>query len=195
MDRRQSFEMLRSLIKALQTGDPVPLHWAVTHADTFTAAWLFTVESFQLLEIATLVMPRDEVVRALCALIRDRCPSLNQEPRAIDALEVMEGWADGRAISSQAILDAGEILRPLADGSNAALPFTAVFCACGVPCSAVGNAASYASTVGGAIQAMTAATDDAEQRTAIADFVRQQFMDRDILADVMQANRRPSPKP
>jgi hypothetical protein len=189
VDHRQSFDVFRSVIKILETGEPVPLHWAIAHAEEFTAAWLFTVEIHQLLEIATYVIPRVEVMRAICALIRDRCPDLGRESRAIAALETMEEWANGRA-TGQAVFNAGYLIKPLADGTHAALPFHTVFGASHLPTAPVGLAAGFASLVGTNIQAMTAATDDAEHRTALADFVRQQFAHRDVLADIVNANRK-----
>jgi hypothetical protein len=103
---------MRTLLPFLETGEPIPLHWAIEYGDAFGDAWARSKDPDLLIKIAALVGSRRSLVLAASAMARETLPCLegvrfppSVEEWAFEArpeewtperlLDIAERWAHG----------------------------------------------------------------------------------------------------
>ncbi len=179
MEHQRIAEIFQGLLVHLRNGDPVPLDWAVDYAADLPAAWRESDNVVDLLQVPAFVVPRRPLVLAFCQIAR----RWDQHPTETIAIESAEAWAnagDGAAPTERITRLLGILNVDIASAPT----FAAIACCFAVVSQTRRGVASYANRLAHAL-----AAQNPMARAATADFVRAQFATRDIVADVMQANR------
>jgi hypothetical protein len=179
------------------------LHWAIEHADAFPAAWAHSHDPQMMLKIAAYVVPREDLVLAACAVARtvlQFVPLGEDRPRL--AIETAEEWAHGRASIRDVFRAAASAAASAAYAANSAATDSAAS-AFAARAAAHAASAAHAVTVVASADAAARAAANANaananaaigaacdaRNTSNAEIVRAQLAHRDILADIVNANR------
>jgi len=199
LERDEQDELiLEATISHLSTGDPIPLSWAVEHATEFSHAWARSGHASLLLKIAAFAVPRPALVLAASAIAKKALPSAYDD-RPEKAIDIAEAWARGEASAddvreacndtADAVTDRGGISREVARAAG-----DAAFLALAVD--SYDAADSAVSSAEAAVEAVWLSSTTARTRAdrvaiwdGMANIVRAQLAHRDILADVVNANR------
>ena len=210
----QADQILRSALEFLQGGEPIPLHWAVENAGAFQDAWASTRASELMVKIAAHVVQQEELVPILCAIARSTLRFIVDDDRQRVAIETAEDWARGRASQGDA-QSAGQALRDTVEQQTYA-PWCASFDAslaaayaawaaaapgdpqeiaeCAAICvGAVALAEAIDRRADGSISSTPITSGFAYRldlaAANIADTIRRGLSHRDILANLVSANR------
>jgi hypothetical protein len=192
-------DLFESAMNYLGAGDRIPLHWAVEHATSFQSTWAHTRDAKLLLQIAAYIVPRPDLVLAACAVAREALISANNDVPQ-NTIAIAEQWARHPESSVQdvreAINDAAwEVTETHGTARNAALAAEdASFLVIAADVYDLSDcASSVAENVAEAawINAPGGADDTylASIWEELSNIVRAKLTHRDILADLVNANR------
>jgi len=185
---------LEEVLKYLCDMEPIPLHWAVAHAEEFARAWATSRNPNDLLRIASRATPHAEYARAALAIAKAALPyaaNAHAHEKAWIAIDIASRYAAGdTSVGIWDVRVAAEDASVAADGSFEDLISRHAT-------RTASEAALVVSTTVGeeldeAIDTSIAAagrTHETLSLPALADIVRAQLAHRDILADVVNANR------